>query len=114
MLAATADMVVLPGAEGDFAVLAGHAPLISALRAGAIDIYRGDTIAERYFVAGGFAEVAIDRLTVLADEAMAMAELDRERLGKDIADAREDVDDAKSDDERIAIKGGTAAALFVM
>ena len=98
--AATADMVVVPGAEGDFAVLAGHAPLISALRPGTIDIYQGDAVAERFFIGGGFAEVALDSLTVLADEAIPLAELDRERLARDIADAREDVEDAKTDDDR--------------
>jgi F-type H+-transporting ATPase subunit epsilon len=100
VLAATADMVVVPGSEGDFAVLAGHAPLISALRAGTIDIYQGDAVSERFYVGGGFAEVALDSLTILAEEAIPLAELDRERLGKDIANAREDVEDAKSDDAR--------------
>jgi F-type H+-transporting ATPase subunit epsilon len=71
------DMVVVPGAEGYFGVLPGHAPLISSLHPGTIDIYEGKTIAERIFVAGGFAEVTNKRCTVLADEAIRIASLDR-------------------------------------
>ena len=51
------EMVVVPGAEGDFGVLVGHAPLISALRPGVIGTYTGSTVDKRIFVAGGFAEV---------------------------------------------------------
>ena len=63
-------MVVVPGTEGNFGVLPGHAPLISTIRPGTIDIYEGNAIAERIFVVGGLAEVTPERCTVLADEAM--------------------------------------------
>ena len=49
------EMVVVPGDEGDFGVLAGHAPLVSTVRSGVIDVYESDSISERIFVAGGFA-----------------------------------------------------------
>jgi F-type H+-transporting ATPase subunit epsilon len=74
------DMVVVPGTEGNFGVLPGHAPLISTIRPGTIDIYQGNTIAERIFVAGGLAEVTPERCTVLADEAVPPASLDRAEL----------------------------------
>lgn len=64
-------MVVVPGSEGDFGVLAGHAPYMSTLRNGDIAIYRGsmsDT-PERIAVEGGFAEVSERGLTVLAEKA---------------------------------------------
>lgn len=100
LLSAQADMVVVPGAEGDFAVLIGHAPMISTLRPGAIEVYDGDKVAERIYVAGGIAEVTGDRLTVLAEEAIPVAELDRARLEAQIKDAREDLEDAKDDEAR--------------
>jgi F-type H+-transporting ATPase subunit epsilon len=62
-------MVVVPGTEGDFGVLAGHAPFMSAIRAGAIEVYpdsMSDT-PERIHITGGFAEVNEAGLTVLAD-----------------------------------------------
>jgi F-type H+-transporting ATPase subunit epsilon len=74
------DMVVVPGTEGNFGVLPGHAPLISTIRPGTIDIYEGNTIAERIFVASGLAEVTPERCTVLADEAMPPEALDRAEL----------------------------------
>jgi len=71
------EMVVVPGSEGNFGVLPGHAPLISTIRPGTIDIYEGRNITERIFVVGGIAEVTPERCTVLADEAMAPDSLDR-------------------------------------
>jgi len=74
------DMVVVPGTEGNFGVLPGHAPLISTIRPGTIDIYDGRTISRRIFVAGGLAEVTPEGCTVLADEAMPSDTLDRAAL----------------------------------
>ena len=75
------DMVVVPGTEGNFGVLPGHAPLISTIRPGTIDIYQDrTTIIQRIFVAGGIAEVTPEGCTVLADEAMAPDTLDRAAL----------------------------------
>ena len=71
------DMVVVPGTEGNFGVLPGHAPLISTIRPGMVDLYEGGAIAERIFVVGGIAEVTPERCTVLADEAMTPDSLDR-------------------------------------
>lgn len=74
------DMVVVPGTEGNFGVLPGHSPLISTIRPGTIDIYEGNAVAERIFVAGGLAEVTPERCTVLADEALPPDSLDRAEL----------------------------------
>jgi F-type H+-transporting ATPase subunit epsilon len=70
------DMVVVPGAEGNFGVLKGHSLLISTVRPGVIDVYEGAAVTDRIFVAGGFAEVTPERCTVLADEAVAVKDLD--------------------------------------
>ncbi len=94
------DMVVVPGAEGDFGVLPGHTPMISTVRPGIVNVYEGREIVERIFVAGGFAEVTAARCTVLADRAVAVDELDRAASEQTLKDAREDLADAKTDDER--------------
>ncbi len=75
-LALEAEMVVVPGTEGDFGVLRGHAPFLSTVRPGAIALYEGGEISLRVFVSGGFAEVTPERCTVLADEAEAAEDLD--------------------------------------
>jgi F-type H+-transporting ATPase subunit epsilon len=100
LLAVEADSVAVPGEEGDFGVLPGHAPVISALRSGVIEVEGVDEADARIFVAGGFAEVAGDRMTVLAEDAVRVVDLDRADLEQRIADAREDVEDAKDDRER--------------
>jgi F-type H+-transporting ATPase subunit epsilon len=80
IVSAEVEMVVVPGSEGNFGVLPGHAPLISTIRPGTIDIYEGGAITERIFVVGGIAEVTPERCTVLADEATAADALDRSAL----------------------------------
>ena len=77
LLSEAVEMVVIPGTEGNFGVLPGHAPLISSIRPGTIDIYAGQTVTRRIFVVSGIAEVTPERCTVLADEALAPDELDR-------------------------------------
>ena len=63
------DTVVVPGTEGNFGVLRRHAPLISTVRSGMIEIYQAQTVTRRVFVVSGIAEVTPERCTVLADEA---------------------------------------------
>ncbi|WP_353857902.1 F0F1 ATP synthase subunit epsilon [Azospirillum formosense] len=104
------DMVVVPGSEGDFGVLAGHSPMISTVRPGVIDVYEADRVVDRVFVAGGFAEVTETRCTVLAEEAIAVAEIDRAKVEQEIRDLGEDLEDAKSDDEKARVEAKIAVA----
>ncbi len=94
------DMVVVPGAEGDFGVLPGHAPFISTVRAGVIDVYEGDKIDQRIFVADGFAEVNERGCTVLSSEAYPVDELDRGEVEERLKAAQDELADADSDAER--------------
>ena len=94
------EMVVVPGADGDFGVLPRHTPMISNVRPGVLGLYEGGKLAERIFVAGGFAEVTAARCTVLADQAMAVEDLDRGAAEQKLKDAREDLEDARDDDLR--------------
>ncbi len=68
---------MVPGAEGDFGVLAGHAPMITGVRTGVIVTYEDGRVDKRIFVAGGFAEVTPGRCTVLAEEAVMLDAADR-------------------------------------
>ncbi len=95
LMSAEVDQVDVPGSEGDFGVLANHAPLMTALRPGVLTIQSQGKAGERFFVRGGFAEVTPQGLTVLAEEAMPLAELDRAALDQRIRNAEEDVTDAR-------------------
>ena len=92
-------MVTVPGTEGDFGVLPGHAPVVAAVRAGVIEVYQDNVISERLFVAGGFAEVSAEGCTVLAEEALPVADLDKRQLEETINVLQRDLAQAKSDAE---------------
>jgi F-type H+-transporting ATPase subunit epsilon len=80
--------VVVPGVEGEFGVLAHHAPFMSTLRPGIVQVYKTEGGApERLFVRGGFADVNPKGLTILADEAIPMSELDAAKLEAAITSA---------------------------
>ncbi len=87
LLSETVEMVVIPGTEGDFGVLPGHAPLISSIRPGTIRVYAGTTVTESIFVASGFAEVTPERCTVLADSAINVSSLNRDDVAAELASA---------------------------
>lgn len=80
------DHVIAPGSEGEFGVLPNHAPFMSTLRSGRLRIVDGDVV-HRYFVHGGFADVTPEGLTVLAEEAIPMEDLDEEGILNAKADA---------------------------
>ncbi len=110
LLSERVDMVVVPGSEGDFGVLPGHAPLISTVRPGVIETYAGNTVKDRIFIAGGFAEVTRERCTVLAEEAVPLADLDRAAAEGQARTAREDIGLAKDAAERAAAERVLAVA----
>jgi F-type H+-transporting ATPase subunit epsilon len=83
LFSAQAELVVIPGVEGDFGVLTGHAPMVSLIRNGAIAVYEGDQLLDRFFVAGGFAEVGGERCTVLAEQALRLSEVNAEDVQKE-------------------------------
>ena len=101
-------MVVVPGTEGDFGVLPGHAPLMSTIRPGAIAIYEidSDTLTRRIFVDGGFAEVSERGLTILAESAVPVSDIDPAKVAIDLAAAR-----ASGDEKAIERLEGMQAAV---
>lgn len=91
--------VVVPGAEGDFAVLAGHAPFISTLRPGVLEVtLEGGN--RRILVKGGFAEAEPERLTVLAQTAHDVAKLSPQRIAEELEKAEEELGAANNDEAR--------------
>ena len=85
------DQVDVPGTEGDFGVLAGHAPTVSALRPGIMTVFIGSD-KQRMVVLGGFAEVSADgKLTVLADLADSVEDFDRGVLSERITAQEETI-----------------------
>jgi F-type H+-transporting ATPase subunit epsilon len=84
------DQVDVPGVEGDFGVLAGHAPVVAAIRPGILTITSGGT-HQKIIVLGGLAEVSEKGLTVLADVATSLQELDRAQFAETISEMEENL-----------------------
>jgi F-type H+-transporting ATPase subunit epsilon len=99
LLSGAAEQVVVPGAEGDFAVLAGHAPVISTLRPGILEITL-EAGKQRVFVKKGVAEADPDRLTVLAQTAIAVADLDAAQIAAELKSAEAELAEAKDDQSK--------------
>ena len=109
VLSEDVDMVVVPGAEGNFGVLPGHTPFLTTLRPGLIDIHDGGSIAQSLFVEGGFAEATPERCTVLASGIRPMSETTAEDAAARLSAASEALSTA-DDDTRAAAETERAAA----
>jgi F-type H+-transporting ATPase subunit epsilon len=102
LLSEQADMVTIPGSEGEMGVMAGHMPLITTLRPGVISVTGGAQANQNFVVLGGFAEVNHTKLTVLAEEAIPLAEFTAAVLEARVSQAAEDVALATTDAEKTA------------
>ncbi len=87
LLSREVEMAVIPASEGLIGVLPGHSPMIVLLAGGTISIYEGGRPTDQLFVSGGFAEITPERCTVLADEAVPVAELSRADAERLLAEA---------------------------
>ena len=105
-----ADMVVVPGVEGDFGAMRGHAPLISIVRPGVLEVFQNGKVEQRFMVAGGFAEVTPERCTVLADEATPFEQVTAEQLAERQRAAERDLVDAATDAEKAAAQKALSVA----
>lgn len=116
LLSRPVDMVVIPASEGDMGVLEGHQPMIVMLRGGAIALYENDRITDTLFVAGGFAEVTPERCTVLANEAVPIAELNKAEGERRLAEAEAHYAQIDTSDivaEELALERIQSARAFV-
>jgi F-type H+-transporting ATPase subunit epsilon len=92
------DMVVIPAAEGDLGVLPEHAPMIVMLRGGTITVHQAGQVTDRLYIVGGFAEITPERCTVLANEAIPVAEVSRKEGERRLAEAEADYNAADKND----------------
>lgn len=93
--------VQVPGAEGDFGVLAGHAPLMSVVRAGVITVDEGFGNKREYYVTAGYAEVNGESCTILSEHVQDLSEISLAEAEEALAHARRVLDHAESETERV-------------
>lgn len=100
VLSGDASEVVVPGTEGYFTVMANHAPVMSSVKPGVVEVKMADGSSTNIFVRGGFADVSPSGFTLLAEQAVPLDEFDVSELDQQIQNAREDLNDADTDDKR--------------
>ena len=100
MFSGEVEAVIVPGTEGQFTVLKDHAPLMTRLKPGIVEVDETASKKSRLFVRGGFADVAPSGLTILAELAMPVEEFDAAAVAAQIKDAEEDVADATTDEQK--------------
>lgn len=103
------DHVVVPGSEGEFGVSPNHAPVMAVIKPGALRIMN-DGAWRKIFVNGGFADVTPEGLTVLAEEAVDLAEVDPTQIEQQLKDAQEDLRDASGEEKRAVAQRAVARA----
>ena len=96
------EQVVVPGDDGDMTIMASHAPVMTTLRAGIVSVNEDKGAARRLYVRGGFADVTASGLTILAETAIPVEEINADKLAGDIRNAEEDLRDAKTEEARKA------------
>ncbi len=104
VLSEDVDMVVVPGEEGDFGVMAHHSPLVSMIRPGLVEVHHGDQPVRKFFVGGGYANVASNVCTVLAESLIPAEELEKQSIESEIATLKAQLDTTESDVKRTAIE----------
>lgn len=103
LLSESASEVIIPGADGEMTVMANHAPVMTNVKPGIVEVKSDSGASNRYVVFGGFADILPDGCTVLAESAVHVDDIDREELEKRIQNTREDLQDAKTDADRSRI-----------
>lgn len=103
LLSESASEVIIPGADGEMTVMANHAPVMTNVKPGIVEVKSESGTSNRFVVFGGFADILPDGCTVLAESAVHVDDIDREALEKRIQDTREDLQDAKTDADKSLI-----------
>ena len=94
------ESVVIPGTEGEMTVMASHAPVMTTIKPGVVTVKPVSGAEQRYVVFGGFADILPEGCTLLAESATPVADINKADLAKRIQDAKDDLADAKTDEDR--------------
>ena len=92
------DSILIPAKEGDAEILPQHAPFMTALRVGVVEIKLTDSENLKFLIDGGFADIALDQVTLLAERSFDLVKSSKEDFDKIINDVAKDIE--KSEDDR--------------
>ena len=94
------DSVLIPAKEGDAEILPHHAPFMTALRVGIVEIKLTDSENLKFLIDGGFADIALDQVTLLAERSFDLVESSKEDFDKIINDVTKDIKKSEDDEEK--------------
>lgn len=94
------ESVIIPGTEGEMTVMANHAPVMATVKPGVVTVKPVSGAEQRYVVFGGFADILPEGCTLLAESAVPVADINKADLASRIQDAKDDLADAKTDEDR--------------
>lgn len=94
------ESVIIPGTEGEMTVMANHAPVMATIKPGVVTVKPVSGAEQRYVVFGGFADILPEGCTLLAESAVPVADINKADLASRIQDAKDDLADAKTDEDR--------------
>lgn len=94
------ESVIIPGTEGEMTVMANHAPVMATIKPGVVTVKPVSGAEQRYVVFGGFADILPEGCTLLAESAVPVADINKADLAQRIQDAKDDLADAKTDEDR--------------
>ena len=97
------DMVIIAGTEGDFGVLPEHAPLISSIRPGLLEIHDSEK-TEKFFLAGGFVEVLSNQVSILASELCSLEDIDVSSCKDEIENLKKQLNSSQDEKEKSLIQ----------
>ncbi|SMH57275.1 F0F1 ATP synthase subunit epsilon [Mesorhizobium australicum] len=100
LVSETVESVVIPGTEGEMTVMANHSPVMATVKPGVVTVKPVSGAEQRYVVFGGFADILPEGCTLLAESAVAVSDLNKADLASRIQDAKDDLADAKTDEDR--------------
>jgi F-type H+-transporting ATPase subunit epsilon len=100
LVSESVESVIIPGTEGEMTVMANHAPVMATIKPGVVTVKPVSGGEQRFVVFGGFADILPETCTLLAESAVPVADINKDDLARRIQDAKEDLADAKSDEER--------------
>ncbi len=103
LLSESVSEVIIPGSDGEMTVMANHAPVMTTIKPGIVEVKSASGDSNRYVVFGGFADILPEGCTLLAESAVHVDDIDREELAQRIQNTREDLADAKTDADKSRI-----------
>ena len=104
IISSEVDMVLIPAIEGDAGILPNHAPYMTILRQGIVEVTFGKNNIKQYLVEGGFADITPQKITILAENSINLTDIDDSALKEKLQQIDENISNASESDKELLIE----------